>query len=52
MVLKNIETNCLRNISVELMAQDLLVVVGKIGSGKTSFLQSIMDETLKKSGSH
>lgn len=28
------------------------MVVGKIGSGKTSLLFSIMDETVKKSGSH
>ena len=49
---QSVETSCLTNISVELMAQDLLVVVGKIGSGKTSFLQSIMDETEKMSGTH
>ena len=34
------------------MPQDLLIVMGKNGSGKTSFLQSIMDETIKKSGTH
>lgn len=33
-------------------SDDLLVVVGKIGAGKTSLLFSIMDETVKKSGQH
>lgn len=46
------QTSCLSDISVELKPQDLLLVVGKIGSGKTSFLQSIMDETEKTSGTH
>lgn len=50
--LKNIETSVLKGITVELMKKDLLMVVGKIGSGKTSFLYSIMDETVKKAGSH
>ena len=52
MSVHSVESSCLSGISVELMPQDLLVVVGKIGSGKTSFLQSIMDETEKKSGTH
>ena len=52
MPLRSSEQCCLKNISVELMPQDLLIVVGKNGSGKTSFLQSIMDETVKKSGTH
>ena len=34
------------------MPSDLLVVVGKIGSGKTSLLYSIMDETVKRAGTH
>lgn len=29
-----------------------MVVVGRIGSGKTSLLYSIMDETVKKAGKH
>ena len=29
-----------------------MVVVGRIGSGKTSLLYSIMDETVKKAGNH
>ena len=49
--MKNIETSVLKGISVELKQEDLLVVVGKIGSGKTSLLYSIMDETVKKAGS-
>ena len=42
----------LRDINIELNLGDLLVVVGKIGSGKTSLLYSIMDETVKMSGTH
>ena len=34
------------------MPGELLVVVGQIGSGKTSLLYSLMDETVKKSGNH
>jgi ABC-type bacteriocin/lantibiotic exporter with double-glycine peptidase domain len=41
------QTSVLSNISIELMPKDLLVVVGKIGSGKTSLLNTIMDETVK-----
>lgn len=52
MNLKQIDTPVLRNINVELDSNDLLVVIGKIGSGKSSFLFSIMDETIKKSGTH
>ena len=42
----------LRQINVKLMPKDLLLVVGKIGSGKTSFLHSLMNETEIKSGNH
>ena len=34
------------------MPGELLVVVGQIGSGKTSLLYSLMDETVKKLGNH
>ena len=44
------EESVLRNIDIKLMPKDLLVVVGKIGSGKTSLLLSILDETVKKGG--
>ena len=50
--LQNIESSVLKGISVQLAQKDLLVVVGKIGSGKTSLLYSIIDETSKISGSH
>ena len=50
-ILRN-ETPVLKGIDIELQKEDLLVVVGKIGSGKSSLLYSIMDETLKKAGSH
>lgn len=49
------ETNknaVLRDISLTMMQGELLVVVGKIGSGKTSLLYSLMDETVKKNGKH
>lgn len=42
----------LRDIDFQLNLGDLLIVVGKIGSGKTSLLYSLMDETVKKSGTH
>ena len=47
------ETNknaVLRDISLTMMQGELLVVVGTIGSGKTSLLYSLMDETVKKNG--
>ena len=34
------------------MQSDLLVIVGKIGAGKSSFLYSILDETVKTRGLH
>ena len=40
----------LRNITLTLESNELLVVVGQIGAGKTSLLYSLMDETVKKSG--
>lgn len=49
------ETNknaVLRDISLTMIQGELLVVVGKIGSGKTSLLYSLMDETVKKNGQH
>ena len=49
---ENTDTPVLRNINLNLASNDLLVVVGKIGSGKTSLLYSIMDETCKKEGTH
>ena len=44
--------NVLDGLNLKLMPADLLVVVGKIGSGKTSLLYSIMDETVNKKGTH
>jgi ABC-type branched-subunit amino acid transport system ATPase component len=35
---------------MELKYNDLLVVVGAVGSGKTTFLHSIMEETRKSKG--
>jgi ATP-binding cassette subfamily C (CFTR/MRP) protein 4 len=42
----------LRGLDFKLMPDDLMIVAGKIGSGKTSLLYSIMDETVKKAGTH
>ena len=52
MNIQSVDSPVLEGISVELMPQDLLLVVGKIGSGKSSLLYSIMDETIKKKGTH
>ena len=46
------ESSVLKDVNLTLNSDDLVVVVGKIGSGKTSLLYSLMDETVKKSGSH
>ena len=40
----------LRNINISLRCGDLLVIVGKVGSGKTSLLCSILSETVLKKG--
>jgi len=45
-------SSVLKGLDFKLMPEDLMVVVGKIGSGKTSLLHSVMDETVKKAGSH
>jgi ABC-type multidrug transport system fused ATPase/permease subunit len=37
-------------INLSLGPSDLLIVVGKIGSGKTSLLHALMDETIKVKG--
>mgnify|MGYP001626686794 CR=1 FL=1 len=50
--LESSNTSVLREINLELNMGDLLIVVGKIGTGKTSLLYSMMDETVKKSGTH
>ena len=41
----------LSGINLDLKAGSFLVVVGKIGSGKTSLLYSILEETVHKEGS-
>ena len=42
----------LNDISITLKKGEHLTIVGKIGSGKTSLLFSLMDETVHKSGKH
>ena len=37
-------------MSLEMKSGDFLVVVGQVGSGKSSLLYSIMDETVHKKG--
>lgn len=44
------KSKTLQNIDLKLGCKDLIVVAGKIGSGKTSLLFSIMDETIKRGG--
>lgn len=38
-------TAVIRNVNLDLKSGDFLVVVGKIGTGKTTLLMSIMEET-------
>ena len=45
-----IDDSVLQDINIRLMPSDLLVVIGKIGAGKTSLLYSILDETVKRPG--
>ena len=49
--MENHELPVLHDINLNLKHDSLLVVVGRIGSGKTTLLYSIMEETVKKSGS-
>jgi ABC-type branched-subunit amino acid transport system ATPase component len=42
----------LEGMNFRLGPHDTLVVAGRIGSGKTSLLYSIMNETEKKGGVH
>ena len=43
-------TVVLSNVTLDLKHDDTLIVVGKIGNGKTTLLMSLMDETVKLSG--
>ena len=44
------EKNVLQDISLDLKSGDCLVIIGKIGCGKTSFLYSVMGETILTEG--
>ena len=50
--LKATKAPVLQDISISLEQKELLVVIGKIGAGKTSLLLSIMNETLRLKGEH
>ena len=52
LTLEEISSNVLNDISITLKKGEHLTIVGKIGSGKTSLLFSLMDETVHKSGKH
>lgn len=39
-------------MSFELKPGELMIVIGKVGSGKTSFLHALMGETNQTAGSH
>jgi len=49
---KTIEKNILKDLSINVEHDGFLAVIGKVGTGKTSFLYTIMDETIKISGDH
>jgi len=48
---QNNEKPCLRNINLTIQPKEFIAVIGKIGSGKTSFLLSFMQEIPKTHGS-
>lgn len=43
-------TVVLADVNLDLNYNDTLVVIGKIGNGKTTLLMSLMDETVKLTG--
>ena len=45
------ETCQIQDINLNMGCSELLVIAGRIGSGKTTLLHSLMEETVKKSGS-
>jgi ABC-type polysaccharide/polyol phosphate transport system ATPase subunit len=48
---EEIDTPVLKNIDIQASSGELVVVIGTVGSGKTSLLQSLMRETTLQSGS-
>ena len=46
-VVEEISSPVLQNIDFKVSSGELLVVIGKVGAGKTSLLQSLMRETTK-----
>ena len=48
--MEKVEKDVISDVSVDLKLGDSLVVVGQVGCGKTSFLYSVMGETIKTKG--
>jgi len=44
-------TVVLADVNLDLKYNDTLIVIGRIGNGKTTLLMSLMDETVKLTGS-
>jgi len=49
---EKVEASVIENINLKMEYNDTMVVAGRIGTGKTSLLYSIMNETIKKTGDH
>ena len=50
-IVEQTDTTVVEGLNFELKPQDLMVVVGQVGCGKTTLLYSLMEETKLKSGS-
>ena len=46
------DRDVLSEMNFELRSGDLMIVVGSVGSGKTSLLHALMNETNKTGGTH
>ena len=46
------DRDVLSEMNFELKSGDLMIVVGSVGSGKTSLLHALMNETNKTGGTH
>ena len=48
--MEKIDEEIIKNININLKSNDLLIVVGQVGCGKTTLLHSILEETRHVSG--